>query len=161
MHVAMPLVAGILIYLLWRSPSLVVFHWLAGIGFLEPVLALRSFAQPIGPAMPHWVLFSLPDGLWAYSLSSAILLAWQGHSSRSWLIWFVLAAILGLFSEIGQYMDLVPGTFDFADALCYVIGSAVPLLFFTKGQRHEKIPARSFSRHLAILCLPGLRQRGL
>jgi hypothetical protein len=94
-HVALPLITGIAIYLLWRSPSLLAFHWLSAIGLLEPLLLLRTLTQPLERNIPNWCLFSLPDGLWSYSLSAAILLTWQSQSSRIWVFWFTLAATLG------------------------------------------------------------------
>ena len=45
-HVVLPLVIGIAIYLLWRSTSLIVFEWLRLFGLLSPVLFSRDLAAP-------------------------------------------------------------------------------------------------------------------
>lgn len=140
LHVLLPLTVGVAIYVLWRSPSLLVFHWLSAIQLLEPVNRLRDLCEPAMHWIPHWCLFSLPDGLWAYSFSSAIILTWQNHNSRIWVLWFAIASSLGLTSELAQYYHVVPGTFESTDLFCYAIGSTIPLLIFMRGRLDEITP---------------------
>jgi len=156
-HVALPLLFGIAIYLLWRSSSLRVFHWLSAIGLLDPVMFLRTLAQPVAVSIPAWCLYSLPDGLWAYSLSSAVLITWRSHSSRWGILWFTFAATLGIASELGQYLGLVPGTFETADLLCYALGSMSPLIMLGRGHSDEA-PSYSFGHDIGRFRTLGNRQ---
>lgn len=62
-HVLLPVVAGAAIYVLWRSPSILVFHWLDTAGAGPVVRSLRAQVAPARAWFPSWMLLSLPDGL--------------------------------------------------------------------------------------------------
>ncbi len=56
--------------------------------------------------------------------------------------WLLLLPILAISSEIGQFVGIVPGTFDIIDLIFYTAGSVLPILFFTNLKPinyHEKI----------------------
>jgi hypothetical protein len=131
-HVILPLVAGILIYVLWRSPSLLVFDWLEMIGLQPAAVLVRELAAPFEPSIPPWVLFNLPDGLWTYSMASAVLLTWQNRSGRGWIGWYAAAATLPIAGEIAQMFGLLPGTYEAMDLLFDGLGSVLALTFLGK-----------------------------
>ncbi len=126
-HVIVPLSAGIAIYTLWRSLSLRVFHWLTYVGVMDAVHLARQSAEHTAEYIPEWCLFSLPDGLWAYSFCACIILAWNRQNDHAFRAWYVIAAALGPASELGQYSEHIPGTFELMDLACYSIGALLPL----------------------------------
>jgi hypothetical protein len=65
----------------------------------------------------------LADGLWAYSLISAVLIIWD---RRMEIFWITVIFLLAILFELAQYLHLIPGTADIIDILvyitCFVIG---------------------------------------
>jgi hypothetical protein len=60
----------------------------------------------------------LPDGLWAYSFISMILVIWHRQLN---LCWMISAYLLAACFEVFQYLKLVPGTADIIDVTVYII----------------------------------------
>ena len=60
----------------------------------------------------------LPDGLWAYSLLSCILIIWNRKPHWVWILGAVISALL---FEYGQYSGVLPGTGDWLDVATYLI----------------------------------------
>lgn len=131
-HVALPVLLGGLIYVLWRSTDLLVFRWLAALGLDSIVASLRLLAAPFQEQLPTWVFYSLPDGLWAYAVTACMALIWAGYSCVSRVIWLSAGPLIGIGSELGQLVGMVPGTFEFADITLYAIGTCAALLLLRK-----------------------------
>jgi hypothetical protein len=69
-------------------------------------------------SLPSAIRNHLPDGLWAYSLMSAILLVWQRRIVPGWVL---AACVLAVGFEIFQYYHWIAGTGDLYDVLTYLI----------------------------------------
>lgn len=67
----------------------------------------------------------LPDGLWAYALSSTLLITWNRKVHTGW---FAVAGMLFIFYELMQYFNLLDGTGDVADILIYLTFTALAIL---------------------------------
>jgi len=128
MHVAVPLLVGGLIYLGFRTPQLLVFAWVEALGGLPGLLWLRAAVEPLGRALPSWVVHSLPDGLWVYALTAFMLHLWRAGPARPRRAWAALGAVLGLGWEACQWLALVPGTFDRVDVLLMVALAGLALV---------------------------------
>ena len=115
LHVLGPLLIGGFIYLGWRTPSLLMFGWLDQLGGTNAVALLREQVGPIKPFVPEWILYSVPDGAWVWSMTSCNTLVWKDCVSKESTFWILLPILLGLGSELGQLAGFVPGTFDFLD----------------------------------------------
>lgn len=126
-HVLLPVVAGAAIYVLWRSPFLRVFQWLDTAGAATPVRSLRAAVMPARAWLPSWVLFSLPDGLWVYALTSWLTRIWRDAAGRGRWLWLSIGPVLGIGSELGQWAGLVPGTFDVVDLVGGVAAGGLAL----------------------------------
>ena len=70
LHVILPVVVGAAIYVVWRVPTLRVFEWANAVGLGGVISTFRVFALQGGIRPPRIVLFTLPDGLWVYSLTA-------------------------------------------------------------------------------------------
>jgi hypothetical protein len=59
-----------------------------------------------------------PDGLWAWSFISVILIIWDRQFHFSWILsCYFLAALFEFF----QYLHFIPGTGDAADVIVYFV----------------------------------------
>jgi hypothetical protein len=126
-----PVSIGGLIYILGRHETLKMFHWFQLLHLDTYIYHLRLVYQAsITSSLPSWVLYSLPDALWMYSFTSAVLLSWKRKLSFYLLIPFTL----GAGSELGQYAHLVRGTYDSNDLICYCTGFLLSIIIITKPQ---------------------------
>ena len=113
------LLAGALIYLLFRGKNLLGFMLLRRIG-LEPWAdRMRSYTADI--RLPDVVVDSLPGGLWAlgYILIIDSIFGNQSRSTR--IVWASVIPLLGVCSEVLQGVGLLPGVFSSWDLICYVL----------------------------------------
>lgn len=67
----------------------------------------------------------LPDGLWAYSLVSCILIIWNRKINTVWLL---ATGVLFIVFELLQYLHIINGTGDLWDLLVYFIFSLIALI---------------------------------
>jgi hypothetical protein len=75
----------------------------------------------------------LSDGLWAYSLTSLVLIIWNRKPNLFWLtITFLCFPILEFLQEI----ELVKGTGDIIDITAYIF-FAIFALILNKFQKHK------------------------
>jgi hypothetical protein len=124
-HVVLPLVLGLALYLTWRSKEVHVVAFLAR-------LAPRAVdaAQGAGSArVPALVMGSLPDALWAWAFGATMALVWRGEPWRAKRRWLLAGALVALFAEVGQALRFIPGTYDVVDLVAigggYVLGAVV------------------------------------
>lgn len=60
----------------------------------------------------------LPDGLWAYGLTSCILIIWDRNINFFWISMIILFFIS---FELLQSLNFIQGTGDFFDIIVYII----------------------------------------
>lgn len=96
--VMLPLLAGAAIYLLLSPARRIFFEWLPEI----PNAPLHS-----------WIVYSLPDGLWAFSLVLFLLFALRGGA----FVVATFATSAALMPEFLQGLHIFPGTFDWIDVI--------------------------------------------
>ena len=118
------LVIGGGIYLLMRQPVMLMHKVASELGIGTLIDKGRMLVQ--GWQLPEWMIFSLPGALWstAYILIIDALLS----RSPSWRRFAVAAFIplVGIVSELLQFVGLLPGTFDALDIIAY----ALPLFIY-------------------------------
>lgn len=141
-----PLLAGSAIYLLWRERSLLMFAWVDAAGLGPGLDAARAATAAAGARLPRWVLYSLPNGLWIFSLNAALLQVWGGGPGLSRGLWLTVALALGAGAELLQLAGLLPGSFDPMDlAVCFV-AAALPIALFSFQRRNSPCSSDSCSR---------------
>lgn len=128
-HVLTPLAIGGLIYILWRSDSLLMFRWFEALGVAKLVAQLRVFAAGFHRCLPGWLLFSAPNALWAYSFTAFMTALWGDSSARGRLCWMLAGPTVGVGLEVGQACHLVRGTFDFVDVVSSLLAGSAALFF--------------------------------
>lgn len=122
--VLLPMVIGGLIYLLFRTDSLLMFDWAEQLSLTTLIVRARAAAAPLLPHVPAAVLFSAPDGAWVFSATSFFARLW--HDGPLWMRagWIGIAPAMAIGGELGQIVGLVPGTFDVIDMIAYVTATA-------------------------------------
>ena len=120
--VVLPIVLGTVVYVGWRPTNLLVFDWMAIFGIPEKV-----FRPTL--SLPETLLYSFPDGCWVFAGTSWMLMIWR--RIHPWIFVFVL---LGVGSEFGPRIGLVPGTFEWNDIAFYIGGFTLSCI----GYKYEK-----------------------
>ena len=113
-----------------------MFDWIRFLGFKESLDFLRNDFSILKSFIPNWVLFSLPDGLWVYSFSSAIIIIW--NDNRKVLILLLsIPLIFGPAVELLQLLNLFKGTFDIKDLIITIVAFILSLNFNLKTNQYE------------------------
>lgn len=122
----LPVIVGGLIYLTYRTDTLIMFGWFKKIGLKDTIEFLRSNQLLQSLIIPNWVKFSLPDALWLFSFTYVTLFIWDNKMSKQSIFWIFLAPLIGIFSEAGQLIGIIPGTFDKIDLILLLIAAILP-----------------------------------
>ena len=118
------LLAGAVIYLLFRSKNLLGFELLNRIGVEPWADRMRSYTADV--KLPDVVVNSLPGGLWALGYILVIDSIFGNQSRSTRIVWASVIPLLGVCSEVLQGVGLLPGVFDLRDLVCY----ALPFIIF-------------------------------
>ena len=135
--VIIPITFGGIIYLLFRADSLLMFRWADAIGIKPALDNMRVFCMTIQMDKMSWFFFSLPDGLWAYSFTSFMLIVWGLKFSKHSIFWIAIGPILALGGEIGQAFGVVKGTYDLTDLVLCLIGSVLPVIIILRTNKNN------------------------
>lgn len=134
------LILGATIYLFFRPTSPLFFKWIDCIGLGNCLHIARNYSLNFTAYFPNWVLYSLPDGLWAFAYALLILQFWMGKKTRISYIWISTIPLLIFGFEISQTINSVHGTFCWTDMGFQFIGIlfAYILLLTHKTSRDEE-----------------------
>lgn len=112
---------GALIYLVSRTNDIYLNQAIALSGTRNLLQPFLSFVH-----MPHWMIYSLPDGLWMFSLTMIMLYIWNFKLTRQSFPWLLTSLCCGIGFELLQKFHYVFGTFDFLDLVTILIGIPCP-----------------------------------
>lgn len=115
---AASLTLGGLIYIQYRTDSLLMFDWFHGLGLTDYIENLRNNAQM--PNVYGWVKYNMPAGLWVFAYMFVIDSIWGKDKNNVYMFFLFVLPLLAIASELMQYVGMLPGTFDFMDLLSYV-----------------------------------------
>lgn len=119
---------GGIIYILYRSKSLLMFDWFQNLGLSDSIDDFRSNGEM--PNMYGWIKYNLPAGLWLFAYMFVIDAVWGKDKNRVSMYFLYVLPLLAVASEFIQFVGLLPGTFDVMDLLSYV--SAILLFLIIK-----------------------------
>lgn len=122
LNFALPITLGTLIYLLFRDKNLLVFHWANALGVYLPITEIRPLFAGMSNYLPPAIIYSLPNGLWAYSFMFFITNIWRDDHGITKSLFLSLVCMLSLGSELGQLVNIIPGTFCLNDLMFYSVG---------------------------------------
>ena len=121
-----PVVLGGLIYIIFRTDRLIMFHWFEYLNLSDEINTIKSLKNIL--SLPDWFIYSLPDGLWIFSYIHISLEIWKFSITRQNIFWIFSIPITAIASEIFQLFKIIPGTFDLVDIIFYLIGIALPFI---------------------------------
>ena len=122
------LTIGGLIYIRYRSESLLMFDWFQNLGLSDSIDDFRSNGEM--PNMYGWIKYNLPAGLWLFAYMFVIDAVWGKDKNRVSMYFLYVLPLLAVASEFMQFVGLLPATFDVMDLLSYV--SAILLFLIIK-----------------------------
>jgi hypothetical protein len=122
------LTIGGLIYIRYRSESLLMFDWFHNLGLTNFIEFFRSNSEASN--LYGWVKFNLPAGLWLFAYMFLIDAVWAKDKNYVSMYFLYILPLLAIVSEFMQFVGLVPGTFDVMDLLSYI--SAILLFVIIK-----------------------------
>jgi len=138
---AAALMLGGIIYLLFRPSETLFLKWIQTAGLDNWTHLARQKSLSLNLHLPEWILYSLPNGLWAFAYALLITCIWSG--SKSWLRYFWMASIPILIQgyEILQFTGTIPGIFCMQDIGLGTVGLITGIIVGTKTMKtanHEK-----------------------
>lgn len=122
------LTIGGLIYIRYRSESLLMFDWFHNLGLTDFIEDFRSNSDI--PNVYGWVKYNLPAGLWLFAYMFVIDAVWGKDKNLVSMYFLYVLPLLAVASEFMQLVGLLPGTFDFMDLISYM--SAILLFVIIK-----------------------------
>lgn len=125
--VVIALCLGVALYFFRPMPP-VVFEWL---GLDHWVQSHAWFAQT-SQQLPSWVLYQLPDALWAYALTVLLTKLAVGDRYSLGIYLFLALAFVNLY-EASQYFATL-GSFDWLDVVALNIGWILGVLYSLRSQ---------------------------
>jgi len=130
-----------MIYLFFRPGEFIFHNWFSDIG-LDRWFSFASpnTGSPAGSA-PEWILYSLPNGLWAFAYAVVITGIWWNSRSRLKYFWIATIPILVMGFELLQGAGILRGTFSFTDLVLGMTGLGLGMVIgysFSKKKYHEK-----------------------
>ena len=109
-HVLIPFLSGIILYLLGRSLVSLQVNKLLKLNYAPPPLNL-----------PEWLIFNVPDGLWLYSFLMWLILIWQHEKGIEPFVWYGFLILGAIGSEFMQKFSVIQGTYDSNDIYAYFL----------------------------------------
>ena len=111
LHILLPLTVGTLLYFFFGGKGTRLSNIFTFLTENKSISALKKFLQT-NFSPPDFVIYQLPDALWAYAFCASLLLIWQGQKAA---LVSSIAFALCFFYEIMQCMKWTAGTFDWWD----------------------------------------------
>ncbi len=126
-HVIFPLISGGIIYIAYRSKSLILFRWFDEIGISGFTNSIRDFLNHFKNHLPNWIIFSLPDGLWLYSFTSILLIIWEKDIEKI-KFWLLIPFLAFSSYELLKILKILQGTFDLVDLFIYFLAFILSII---------------------------------
>ena len=136
---------AVIIYLLFRSRKLFYYQIIELMNLDSSVRHIRKIVWVYRKHIPNWVIYSLPDGLWLFSMGVSILhnRFFYKKAQNIFNIIFIIMVGIEIFQGIFGGHGTFIGTFDGDDIICYTIGyiaaSILGYLSWKKNLRKEKV----------------------
>lgn len=121
---------GGLIYMCYRPMSLAMFNVFG----LTESTGWLSFLRGHAPNATGWIIYALPDGLWACSYVILIGCLWNFEFPK-YLPVALIIPFIGMASEALQGIGVMPGVFDWIDMLMYFAGGCLGVIYLLIVQK--------------------------
>lgn len=142
------LLCGCFIYLLFRSENTNIYKWCSSLGFTNHIKFIRDIVS--NDSIIDFTRYNLPDGLYCVAYILLVDAIW--HRDKVMKYWIVsIIPTIAIINEILQYFEVVNGTFDWYDLICYT----TPLLLYFILSNHliKKKIMKKFILTTAVIAL--------
>ena len=129
-----PLFIGGIIYICFRDENILLFSWTRYFDLNKSFLRAFDFKNNI---ILSFIVYSFPDGLWVLS-GIFLLKIFLKNENRILIFYLILLISLSIFFEIGQLINIIPGTFDIIDLITIIIFSCIGLIIIIHRRKNEK-----------------------
>lgn len=118
---------GYIIYPGWRDviPSLGFIHYDQQLWYF-----FRHNLSDNVP-LPAWMVYSLPQGLWAFGLSLFMGGIWYDGPQRAGYNWLIVSWSAVMLWEVFQSLGFISGTFCWIDIAAGISGVGLGIILFT------------------------------
>jgi hypothetical protein len=131
----LPLLFGGLIYVFFRDENIIFLSWLKIINIDSILLNQFVYDENI---ISSFIIYSCPNGLWILSGLLMLKIIWR-YNKIILLIYSIIFIVLGISFEIGQYFNILLGTFDILDIISILFFSTIGLVINNNGVKCEKV----------------------
>ena len=128
LEAVIPVFIGGLIYILFRTDSLLMYRWFEQVNLSGYVYALRESINLVNAGHFKTLINTLPGGLWAFSYTAFMLFIWSYEINSRNIFYFIFIPAVAILSEYLQFIGTVSGTFDILDVFSYAAGAFLPLI---------------------------------
>lgn len=119
------LVIGSAIYVFFRPPTLLMFHWADSLLLTKLICTMRTYVHGFDKYLPVWIVYSLPFALWVSSYLFFIRAVWWNSTSRVHHAWFWSIPLIAIGAELAQSIYIIPGHFDLIDLITIIFASVL------------------------------------
>lgn len=117
------------IYITFRPTSLRMFSWFDNINIMNIIEMIRL--NPLFETNSRFIIYSLPNGLWATSYFLIMDAIWMSNLKLQ-ILYSSIMPIVGITSELLQKVGILKGTYDTRDLICYTLPYIVYILLKIK-----------------------------
>lgn len=132
------ILTGGLIYIIFRTDSLLMFRWFEYLYISDFIYYIRnSLTIPLPSAIKSF-LNTAPGGFWTFSYTVFLLFIWNLEINRRNIFYFLIIPAAAVSSEFFQLAGLIPGTFNYLDIVSYLTGTILPVLIHYRKINFKK-----------------------
>jgi hypothetical protein len=136
--VVFPLLIGTLIYVLFRSNSILFNSWMKDSGFFTYLLKTRLLIQNSNLTLNRYLVYNLPDGLWLFSWLNFLLIIWEFEINKTSRLVIIASFLAAISSELLQGLGFLSGTYDICDLFAYVLATFCVFIIFKQKTKNKK-----------------------
>lgn len=122
------IIFGGLIYIIFRTDSLLMFSWFEYLKLSDFICFIRNFMVTPLPPSVKFLTNTAPGGFWTFSYTVFLMFIWNLEVNWRNIFYYLLIPFTAVFSEIFQLTGLIPGTFNYLDIVSYIAGATLPFL---------------------------------
>ena len=130
--VLLALISGSCLYIFFRSGRYTYQDWIETVGINNPAGTSRSPVLRPG-FLPEWMVYSLPNALWAFAYSLLITGIWKKDRSPLRIFWMTSIFLLVAGFELLQLARILPGTFSIPDLIAGMLGMLAGIIVGLKS----------------------------
>jgi hypothetical protein len=125
---------GLILYILFRPTTLLMFHWADALGLTGSIGTMRTWVNGFDRYLPTWIVYSLPFALWISSCLFFIKGIWWNSTSLVRHAWFWCIFLIAIATELAQSICIIPGRFDRVDLITIILGTILSFVTINFNQ---------------------------